>query len=157
MKQLLYLFLFLLACCSSKEEPVYLYVVQADGGKIEKVDDKFYLELTDVDPKTIVFSDRPYRDARFLPTADFIEHWDEGDDSFKEDPPNASISAVISDDEGGEQALHIIELMNTKYDERKNQLRFEVISIHDGLPLKETQIESVALFIDSSLFTGRQR
>jgi hypothetical protein len=49
------------------------------------------LTLTGVGP-TIFFSDRPYRVAGHVRTAEFIGHWDKGSDNFAENPPNATLS-----------------------------------------------------------------
>ncbi|MGI9616539.1 MAG: hypothetical protein ACR2QO_26720, partial [Acidimicrobiales bacterium] len=38
--------------------------------------------LTDVSSSTLFFSDRPYRLTGHLPTDEFIDQWDEGDDNF---------------------------------------------------------------------------
>jgi hypothetical protein len=53
------------------------------------------LRLTDVNPSTIFFSDRPERIAGHEPTEDFVSNWGEGEDSFQSDPPNATLSIVI--------------------------------------------------------------
>ena len=52
------------------------------------------LTLRDVTPSTLFFSDRPQRVVGHMTTADFVELWGEGDNSFEADPPNAVLSFV---------------------------------------------------------------
>ena len=52
------------------------------------------LTLRDVTPATLFFSDRPQRVVGHMTTADFVELWGEGDNSFEADPPNAVLSFV---------------------------------------------------------------
>ncbi len=50
------------------------------------------LTLRDVTPSTLFFSDRPQRVVGHMTTAEFVELWGEGDNSFEADPPNAVLS-----------------------------------------------------------------
>jgi hypothetical protein len=52
------------------------------------------LTLTDINPITVLFSDRPERLAGHMATDDFVPFWSEGDDSFKSDPPNADLALL---------------------------------------------------------------
>ena len=45
-------------------------------------------------PSTLYFSDRPQRVVGHLTTKQFVDLWDEGENSFAMDPPNAVISFV---------------------------------------------------------------
>lgn len=56
--------------------------------------DKGILTLGGVNPATLFFSDRPERVTGHEPTEDFVSHWDFGDDNFKENPPNATLSIL---------------------------------------------------------------
>ena len=148
MKKLLYILLLSLACCSGDNGPKYLFVIQSKGGEIEKLDDEYYLKMIDTNPKVIQFTDRPYHDASFIPLTSLLDIWDKGEDNFKVDPPNASLSALFTDKENGKQALHIVEILDPQYDPKTKTLKFKMVSIHDQLPLNEVKIEKVALFID---------
>ena len=55
------------------------------------------LTMSDIAPNSIVFADRPVRAAGHVLTKEFIKQWDEGNDSFAKDPPNATISVLNSD------------------------------------------------------------
>jgi hypothetical protein len=56
------------------------------------------ITLRGVAATTLQFSTRPYRLAGAIKTADFISTWDEGDDTFAENPPNALISVADGND-----------------------------------------------------------
>jgi len=50
------------------------------------------LMLRGITPSTLYFSDRPQRVVGQMKTADFVELWGVGDNSFETDPPNAVLS-----------------------------------------------------------------
>jgi hypothetical protein len=58
------------------------------------------LTLTDVNPITVLFSDRPDRLAGHMATEDFVPFWSEGAEggkSFAEEPPNADLALLEGD------------------------------------------------------------
>lgn len=64
--------------------------------------------LHGLSPATLYFSDRPQRVVGHLTTRQFIEEWDQGEDSFAFDPPNAVISFVENGDESPEDAIVVL-------------------------------------------------
>jgi hypothetical protein len=50
------------------------------------------LTLHGITPSTLYFSDRPQRVVGHMKTADFVDLWGAGDNSFEADPPNAVLS-----------------------------------------------------------------
>jgi hypothetical protein len=56
------------------------------------------LTLAGIGPTTLMFSDRPDRVVAHVPTAEFVENWGEGSDSFASDPPNAVLSSFDGDE-----------------------------------------------------------
>jgi hypothetical protein len=64
------------------------------------------LTLVDVNPVTVVFSDRPQRLAGHMLTEAFVPFWSEGDDSFEDDPPNADLAIL----EGGQDDNVVLTL-----------------------------------------------
>jgi len=54
------------------------------------------LTLRGVTPSTLYFSDRPKRVVGHMSTADFVDLWAIGDNSFESDPPNAVLSFLES-------------------------------------------------------------
>ena len=55
------------------------------------------LTLLGVASNAIVFADRPVRAAGHARTADLLEEWADGSDSFGKDPPNATVSVLGKD------------------------------------------------------------
>jgi len=53
------------------------------------------LTLSGVHDSTLFFTDRPERITGHEPTEDFVYNWDKGDDSFADDPPNATLSILM--------------------------------------------------------------
>ena len=58
------------------------------------ISDQTTLTLNDVSPSTLYFSDRPERVVGHMTTEQFVDQWNEGPNSFFEDPPNAVLSHV---------------------------------------------------------------
>lgn len=50
------------------------------------------ITLDGVSAATLWFTDRPYRLTGHVATDEFVASWDQGDNSFAEDPPNALLS-----------------------------------------------------------------
>jgi len=57
--------------------------IDSDGGT---------LTLRGITPSTLYFSDRPERVTGHMATADFVDLWAIGDNSFETDPPNAVLA-----------------------------------------------------------------
>ena len=66
------------------------------------------LTLKDVSPTTVFFTDRPEREAGHVRNDRFLSSWTEGKNSFKANPPNASLS--FFDAQGGRPALAVVML-----------------------------------------------
>ena len=98
------------------------------------------MTLTGISPTTTFFSDRPERLAGHLPTARFLKIWDDGKDSFKNDPPNANLS-ILGDKEGATNI--VLELSNPKID---GENMIYDIRILEGTPPESGGVSS--LFID---------
>jgi len=114
-----------------------LAVLNAKGASL--MDGK--LTLTGVLPNSIVFSDRPYRAAGHVNTAQFIGQWDEGKGSFAKDPPNATISVLGSN--GTDVSDAVVTLRAPKLD--GDTLSFDVTVLEGSL---DGATGSAALFID---------
>src|SRR5262245_52219342 len=87
------------------------------------------LTMSGIAPNSIVFADRPVRAAGHVLTAHFIKQWDEGNDSFAKDPPNATISVLNSDGSAIEDA--VVVLKKPKLDGKK--LTFDVTVLEGSL------------------------
>ncbi|MGB5635285.1 MAG: hypothetical protein WBM86_21235 [Waterburya sp.] len=106
------------------------------------------LTLKGVSPSVIFFSDRPQRVAGHVALPGFLEAWDEGKDSFADDPPNAALSIVGS----GEVTNVVVEISNPQL--QGDELSYEVVQILDGeLPANGG---TSSLFIDD-LFSDSEK
>src|SRR6516225_2434201 len=99
------------------------------------------LTLTGVTPSTLYFSDRPQRVVGHMATADFVDLWGEGDNSFEEDPPNAVLAFLQPGDEVPEDAVVVIR------DPRlgDGELSYAIEQLEGTVP---AQAGPVTLFID---------
>ena len=100
-----------------------LAVLNSGGAKLEGGK----LTMSGIAPNSIVFADRPVRAAGHVLTADFIKQWDEGNDSFAKDPPNATISVMNSDGSAIEDAVVVLKTPKLE----GNNLTFDV-SVLEG-------------------------
>jgi hypothetical protein len=116
------------------ENPQFLFVMSATAGSYEGQT----LTITGV-PSVTYFSDRPYRIAGHITLEKFVELWGEGSDSFKTDPPNATLSIL---GKNGNTDV-IIELTNPLLIE--NGVSFKIIILEGAIP---GSFNSTALFID---------
>lgn len=55
------------------------------------------LTLKGLAPTTLFFSDRPDRVTGHITSHEFVKSWDQGDDSFASNPPNAALSIFHAD------------------------------------------------------------
>lgn len=99
------------------------------------------LTLQAVTPSTLYFSDRPQRIVGHMATADFVDLWDKGDNSFQEDPPNAVLAFLEPGDDVPEDAVVVIREPHLD----GGQLSYSIETLQGTLP---TQAGPVTLFID---------
>jgi len=123
-----------------------LYFQSATGGMLTESN----VTLTGVDPQTGWFTDRPYRQAGQITTAEFVAlFFEEGANSFAIDAPNADFTCAS----GGEVVNHVVTLTDPVLDEAAHTLTYDVTLVPSGGPddsvLEVTCDEDVRLFIDS--------
>jgi hypothetical protein len=99
------------------------------------------LTLNEVTPSTLYFSDRPQRVVGHMTTADFVELWGEGDNSFEEDPPNAVLAFLQPGDQAPEDAVVVIKQPRLE----NGHLSYTIESLEGSVPV---QTGPVTLFID---------
>ena len=99
------------------------------------------LTLNDVTPSTLYFSDRPKRVVGHMTTADFVDLWGEGDNSFEEDPPNAVLAFLEPDDQAPEDAVVVIKQPRLE----NGHLSYSIETLDGTVP---TETGPVTLFID---------
>jgi hypothetical protein len=103
-------------------------------------------KLTLASPSTTYFSDRPARLAGMMNTASFVRLWANGDDGFRDDPPNAVLSAFTPD---GEPTRTIVTLRNPRIENAN--LVYDVTVLRGSLPPAGAE---AALFIDDARIRG---
>jgi hypothetical protein len=99
------------------------------------------LTLNEVTPSTLYFSDRPQRVVGHMTTADFVELWGAGDNSFEEDPPNAVLAFLEPGDQAPEDAVVVIKRPRLQ----DGDLSYSIETLEGAVP---TQTGPVTLFID---------
>ena len=99
------------------------------------------LTLNEVTPSTLYFSDRPKRIVGHMTTADFVDLWAEGDNSFEEDPPNAVLAFLEPGDQAPEDAVVVIQQPRLE----DGHLSYSIETLEGTVP---TQTGPVTLFID---------
>ena len=114
-----------------------LGVINSDGATLEGNK----LTLTGITKNVIIFADRPVRAAGHETTELFISRWDDGKDSFKNDPPNATVSVLGGEKDGVTDA--VVVLKNPKLD--GTTLTFDVKVLEGDLKGLDGP---AALFID---------
>jgi len=116
----------------------YLFVISGTSGSL----DGDTLTLNGV-PNVIYFSDRPARIAGHMSASKFVEIWYKGVDSFKADPPNATLSVLKKD--GAKNV--VLELVSVE--QKNGSVVFKVAVLEGMFPL---EFNTGDLFID--LFIG---
>jgi hypothetical protein len=99
------------------------------------------LTLTGITPSTLYFSDRPQRVVGHMSTSDFVDLWDEGANSFKDDPPNAVVAFLEPGDDVPEDAVVVIRDPRLE----DGDLSYRIESLEGTVP---AQTGPITLFID---------
>ena len=126
------------ALATDKDQVEWLFTHTADA--IEVKDDGTL--IFPAEREIFAFTDRPNRDYRYLNAHEFGELWSGGEDSFKNDPPNAVLTWV-ADGQVGEVEVQVLDAAAADYG---RAVRYEVrpesgASIPDGA-------SRVSLFVD---------
>ena len=114
-----------------------LYVQSARG----LVSDGVAFTLRGIAPSTLMFSDRPERIVGHLTSAQFVDGWGDGENSFLADPPNAVLSFLAAEDETPEDV--VVTLTNPRL--TGEDLTYNVDVLEGNLP---NQTGPCSLFID---------
>jgi hypothetical protein len=91
---------------------------------------------------TLYFSDRPKREVGHIATERFVDLWDEGENSFKVDPPNAVLSFLELDDSPPEDA--VVMLSEPSFE--GESITYKVNVLEGSIP---AQARHCSLFIDT--------
>jgi len=115
----------------------YLFVINFDNGSF---DGKRIQLNGNGKSNAIYFTDRPERKAGHMGVKKFKSIWTQGINSFKSNPPNATLSLVVN----GEDSDSVMTLLNPKV--KNSSLLFDVKLIHGSIPEK---FNTGGLFIDN--------
>ena len=88
---------------SNNTGPELLFVQTSDGATLTDST----LTLRGISPNTGWFTVRPYREAGQIPTEEFLTLWDEGENSFADDPPNADFTCTVDGEVRCDGAEHL--------------------------------------------------
>ncbi len=114
-----------------------LFVQTASG--FESADSR--ITLRGVSPSTLYFSDRPRREVGHISSQHFVDIWDDGENSFEIDPPNAVVSFLSADGEPPEDAVVVITDPQLEGD----SLSYAIDVLEGTMPARSGP---VSLFID---------
>jgi hypothetical protein len=106
--------------------PTVLFVQNAESMSYDKTVGT--LTLKNTGSVVTWFTDRPARVAGHIVTPSFVKIWSEGSDSFKSDPPNASLS-IIDD---GKVSNAVVELSNPTL--KGKDISYQVKILEGDLP-----------------------
>ena len=108
------------------KNPQFLFVLSAESGTY--ADGKLTLDNV---PLVVYFSDRPNRIAGHISLRKLVESWGKGADSFKADPPNATLSIY---NESGNKDV-VVELTAPRIKEgTSNSISFQVRVLLGEMP-----------------------
>jgi hypothetical protein len=100
------------------------------------------LTLRGVAPSTLYFSDRPKRVVGHMSTADFVDLWAIGDNSFEADPPNAVLSFL---EPGGDVPEDVVVVLKQPNLDGAGDLAYAIEVLEGTVP---AHAGPVTLFID---------
>lgn len=124
----------------------YLFVQEAESGELMPEEDGTYtLTLADVAPDTLVFADRPVRDAFYVNTREFVAAFDS---LFGDDPPNAALSYMS---ESGEPRTAVFEILLPAILDAGTSVAYRAVPIPVDGGLTEADVRP-ATFAEASLF-----
>ena len=100
------------------------------------------LTLRGITPSTLYFSDRPKRVVGHMSTADFVDLWAIGDNSFETDPPNAVLAFLEPDADAPDDAVVVLKEPNL---DGAGDLAYSIEVLEGTVP---AHAGPVTLFID---------
>jgi len=118
------------------EESMFVQTAQgidSDGGT---------LTLRGITPSTLYFSDRPERVTGHMTTADFVDLWTIGDNSFEADPPNAVLAFLEPGADVPDDAVIVLKAPNL---DGEGNLSYSIEVLEGTVP---AHTGPVTLFID---------
>ncbi|MEM6582307.1 MAG: hypothetical protein AAF699_13580 [Pseudomonadota bacterium] len=123
-----------------------LFIIHAPSATLDRTaGGQLQLTLDQVDPAVMRFADRPVRRASHMKIKAFLSAWDEGPNSFHNDPPNADFVA------GTDQEQDIVFTLSDPRWKTADQLRFNVKVVRGDAAAQPGDYQDVSLFLDSDI------
>ena len=100
------------------------------------------LTLRGITASTLYFSDRPQREVGHMSTADFVDLWASGDNSFESDPPNAVLAVL---EPGADVPDDVVVVLKQPNLDEAGDLSYSIEVLEGTVP---AHAGPVTLFID---------
>ncbi|MEM8564261.1 MAG: hypothetical protein AAGF57_18630 [Pseudomonadota bacterium] len=127
-----------------------LFIIHAPSAALNRTaEGQLQLTLDQVDPTVMRFADRPVRRAAHMKIKAFLSAWDEGPNSFHNDPPNADFVS------GTDQEQDIVFALSDPRWKTADQLQFNVKVVKGDMAAKTGNYQNVSLFLDSDILPCR--
>lgn len=144
----------------------YLFIQKSETAKVQPIAGKsgeYIFTLYNVDPKMVIFADRPIRYAMRINTQEFIKRWTEGVNNLGLDNPNVGVVANNYDrnqkrppNELRTLYSWVFQLSNPVYDAKQRTLTYHAKILLDSARMKlikpgnaPTYLRDVSLNIDN--------
>ncbi|MBU0455846.1 MAG: hypothetical protein ABIH77_03930 [Pseudomonadota bacterium] len=110
----------------------------------------YKLILDGVSPYTVYYAGRPSRISGIAPTSQFVSAWSVGDNSFKDNNPNAILTAaVIQGTLNKSNEIKAIELSDPQYNIAQEQLNYVIKPLpNETFVFQEMNMQYVTLTIN---------
>ena len=147
--------------------PRWLITQSAKTATLVPSGSAYVLTLTGVAPETLLFADRPVRDAKRVPTSEVTRGWTA---AFGNDPPNAVLEGRASTPGAAKSPTAVLTLSKPVYSASKGSLTYQAALVNIGdasADLKRlagdpggkppAPLRNVSLFIDDTTGSSFQR
>jgi len=130
------------------EQPHWLFVIHANNGKVTQTPSGEYT-LTLYPVKNVNgFTDRPNRQVKTLTASQFTQLWAQGPDNFKQDHPNAAMSAIL-DKNNRVASDEMVTLKQPNYNIKTQSISFVIQKMSKQEIIQAEKLRYTTLFIDS--------
>ena len=114
----------------------------------------YTLRLKNVTPFVLYFSDRPNRAIGQMKNALFLQKWQQGQNSFKNDAPNAELNGLILDKHHHTQFSNfVVELAAPNYDAKHGTFNYQAVLLTPPENNQPVLLQHAVLFIDEACLT----
>ncbi len=131
------------------------YVQNAVTAELTPTTGNLYtLRLKQVMPYVLYFSDRPNRAIGQMKNTVFLQKWQQGKNSFKNDAPNAELNGLVLDAHHHTQfSSFIVELSTPRYDVKSGTFQYQVTLLTQPENKHRIVLDHPVLFIDEACLT----